>query len=111
MPKMRLRPAGGAYSTPPDSLAGNGGGAPGRGRERRGEEREGRVEERRGERGEEGRGGEAKGMGGEAEGRGEELRGGKGREGEGLSPRMKILATALVRAECCKLYYQGVQRF
>ena len=43
-PKMRLRPglrprdpAGGAYTAPPDILAGNGGGAPGKG-EGKGEE-------------------------------------------------------------------------
>ena len=69
-PKLRLRPgdpAGGAYSAPPDPLAGNGEGLPGRGRERRG-----------------------------GEGRERVGRGGVVREGEGLSPRTKILATALV---------------
>ena len=42
--KMRLRPAGGAYSAPPDPLAGNG--APGKGREK--ERRGGRGMERKG---------------------------------------------------------------
>jgi len=64
---MRLRPdpAGGAYSAPPDPLAGNGGPREGGGKARK-EERE--------------------------------KRGGEGTEGEereGLSPRTKILATAL----------------
>ena len=57
-PKMRLRPglrprdpAGGAYSSPSDSLAGNAGGAPGKGVEK----------ERRGGDGIEGRGGKGRG--------------------------------------------------
>ena len=59
-------PAGEAYSAPPDPLAGNEGGVP----------RRGRKKERRGR-----------------EGKG---RRGMGREGEELSPRTKILATALI---------------
>ena len=67
MPKNEFAdPAGGGYSTPPDSLAVNGVGP-----------REGGGKRRRGE----GR----RGVGRE----------GMGREGEGLSPRAKILATAL----------------
>jgi len=66
MPNMRLRPAGGAYSTPPDSLAGNRGGAPGRGGK--------------------GRGGGGKGRGGRGWGKG---------KGRAIPPRKKILATAL----------------
>jgi len=56
--RSRPGPAGGAYCAPPDPIAGNGGGAPGKG-----------------------------------EGKGEVGRGGVDREG--LSPRTKILATAL----------------
>ena len=62
-------PAGGAYTAPPDILAGNGGGAPGKG----------------------------EGKGEEGEGREGVWRGGVGREGEELSTRTKILATALTR--------------
>jgi len=58
----------GSLQRSPNPLAGNGGGGPGKGRER------------------EKRGWKERGQG----------RGRKKREGEGLSPRMKILATALV---------------
>ena len=63
----RGTPLGELIALPHDPLAGNGEGLPGRGRERRG-----------------------------GEGRERVGRGGVVREGEGLSPRTKILATALV---------------
>jgi len=79
MPKNAFAPdpAGeaGAYSAPPGPLAVNGGGPPGRGKERKR------------------RGGKRRG----GEGRGKRVgREGVGRKGEGLSPRTKILATALL---------------
>ena len=68
-------PAGGADSTPPNPLAGNGEGPPGTGREKKR------------------RGSEGKRRGGQ--GRDREGSGGMVREGEGISPRTKILAIAL----------------